>query len=35
LQDVVKDADGALSLKTVAIIVKDNQDRFHDKCSMK
>jgi len=35
LQDVVKDADGALSLKTVATIVKDDQDRFHDKCSMK
>jgi branched-chain amino acid transport system substrate-binding protein len=35
LQDVVKDAEGALSLKTVATIVKDDQDRFHDKCSMK
>jgi branched-chain amino acid transport system substrate-binding protein len=35
LQDVVKDADGALSLKTVATIVKDSQDRFHDKCLMK
>jgi branched-chain amino acid transport system substrate-binding protein len=35
LQDVVKDADGALALKTVATIVKDDQDRFHDKCSMK
>jgi branched-chain amino acid transport system substrate-binding protein len=35
LQDVVKDADGTLSLKTVATIVKDNQDRFHDKCTMK
>jgi branched-chain amino acid transport system substrate-binding protein len=35
LQDVVKDADGALSLKTVATIVKDSQDRFHDKCPMK
>jgi branched-chain amino acid transport system substrate-binding protein len=35
LQDVVKDADGALSLKTVSTIVKDNQDRFHDKCAMK
>jgi branched-chain amino acid transport system substrate-binding protein len=35
LQDVVKDADGALSLKTVATIVKDNQDNFHDKCTMK
>jgi branched-chain amino acid transport system substrate-binding protein len=35
LQDVVKDADGVLSLKTVSTIVKDNQDRFHDKCPMK
>src|SRR5580704_17618053 len=35
LQDVVKGADGVLSLKTVATIVKDNQDSFHDKCSMK
>ena len=35
LQDVVKDADGMLSLKTVATIVKDDQDRFHDKCPMK
>src|ERR1700720_3781146 len=35
LQDVVKDPDGALSLKTVATIVKDDQDHFHDKCSMK
>jgi branched-chain amino acid transport system substrate-binding protein len=35
LQDVVKDADGALALKTVSTIVKDNQDRFHDKCAMK
>jgi branched-chain amino acid transport system substrate-binding protein len=35
LQDVVKDADGALSLKTVATIVKDDQDRFHEKCPMK
>lgn len=35
LQDVVKDTDGQLSLKTVATIVKDNQDRFHDKCPMK
>jgi branched-chain amino acid transport system substrate-binding protein len=31
----VKDADGALVLKTVATIVKDDQDRFHDKCPMK
>src|SRR5271156_2384755 len=35
LQDVVKDADGGLSLKTVATIVKDNQDNSHDKCTMK
>ncbi len=35
LQDVVKDADGQLALKTVATIVKDNQDRFHAKCPMK
>ena len=35
LQDVVKEADGTLSLKTVATIVKDNQDNFHDKCAMK
>jgi branched-chain amino acid transport system substrate-binding protein len=35
LQDVVKDADGQLSLKTVATIVKDDQDHFHDKCPMK
>src|SRR3979409_469616 len=35
LQDVVKDADGSLSLKTVATIVKDSQDNFHDKCPMK
>ena len=35
LQDVVKNADGTLGLKTVATIVKDSQDRFHGKCPMK
>jgi branched-chain amino acid transport system substrate-binding protein len=35
LQDVVKDADGVLTLKTVATIVKDDQDRFHAQCPMK
>jgi branched-chain amino acid transport system substrate-binding protein len=35
LQDVVKDADGQLSLKTVTTIIKDSQDSFHDKCPMK
>ena len=35
LQDAVKDADGSYALKTVATIVKDDQDKFHDKCPMK
>jgi branched-chain amino acid transport system substrate-binding protein len=35
LQDVVKDPDGVLTLKTVATIVKDSQDRFHGECPMK
>ena len=35
LQDVVKDAEGNLTIKTVATIVKDSQDQFHDKCAMK
>src|ERR1700691_5153983 len=34
LQDAVKNADGSFALKTAALIVKDNQDRFHDKCPM-
>jgi len=34
LQDVVKDADGNLTLKTVATIVENNQDRFHNECPM-
>ena len=35
LQDAVKNADGSYSLKTVATIVKDDQDKFHDQCPMK
>lgn len=35
LQDVVKDGEGQLSLKTVATIIENDQDRFHDKCTMK
>ena len=35
LQDVVKGSDGMPVLKTVATIVKDDQDGFHDKCAMK
>ncbi len=34
LQDVVKKGDDYV-LKTVATIVKDDQDKFHDKCPMK
>ncbi|MBI3436125.1 MAG: ABC transporter substrate-binding protein [Proteobacteria bacterium] len=35
LQDVVKDAAGELTLKTVATIIKDSQDQYHGKCAMK
>jgi branched-chain amino acid transport system substrate-binding protein len=35
LQDAVKDTEGNLTLKTVATIVKDSQDKFHEKCPMK
>ena len=35
LIDVVKDASGELSLKTVATVVENDHDRYHDKCPMK
>jgi branched-chain amino acid transport system substrate-binding protein len=35
LQDATKSADGSYALHTVATIVKDDQDKFHDKCPMK
>jgi len=35
LQDAAKNPDGSYSLHTVATIIKDDQDRFHDKCPMK
>ena len=35
LQEVVKDAQGNLGLKTVATIVTDSQDKFHGQCPMK
>jgi branched-chain amino acid transport system substrate-binding protein len=35
LQETVKDAEGNYTLKTAATILKDNQDKFHDKCPMK
>jgi branched-chain amino acid transport system substrate-binding protein len=34
LQDVVKDAEGKLTLKTVATIVENSQDSHHTKCKM-
>jgi branched-chain amino acid transport system substrate-binding protein len=34
LQDAVKNADGSYSLHTVTTIVKNDQDKFHDKCPM-
>jgi branched-chain amino acid transport system substrate-binding protein len=35
LQETVKDADGAFTLKTVATALKDHQDRYHAQCTMK
>lgn len=35
LTEVVKDPNGELSLKTVATVVENDQDRYHDKCPMK
>ena len=35
LQDAVKNADGSYALHTVATVVTDDQDRFHDRCPMK
>jgi branched-chain amino acid transport system substrate-binding protein len=35
LQEVVKKPAGGYEIKTVALILKDHQDRYHDKCPMK
>jgi branched-chain amino acid transport system substrate-binding protein len=35
LQDVVKDESGEFTLKTVALVLKDHQDRYASKCPMK
>jgi len=35
LQEVVKDADGVLTLKTAATVLQDAQDKFAEKCTMK
>jgi len=34
LQEAVKGDDGKLTLKTVAVALKDHQDRYHEKCPM-
>jgi branched-chain amino acid transport system substrate-binding protein len=35
LVDAAKEADGSYALHTVTTIVKNDQDKFHDKCPMK
>ncbi len=35
LQEVAKKPAGGYEVKTVALILKDHQDRYHDKCPMK
>jgi branched-chain amino acid transport system substrate-binding protein len=35
LIDVAKDSSGEISLKTVATVVENDQDHYHDKCPMK
>ena len=35
LQETVKDAGGAYTLKMVATALRDHQDRYHDQCPMK
>jgi branched-chain amino acid transport system substrate-binding protein len=35
LQQVQKKPDGGFEIRTVATILKDHQDRYHDKCPMK
>jgi branched-chain amino acid transport system substrate-binding protein len=35
LQEAVKNPDGSFGLRTVATILKDSQDLFHDRCPMK
>lgn len=35
LQKVVKTAQGGYEIRTVTTILKDHQDRYHDKCPMK
>ena len=35
LQEAVKGDGGSYTLRTVALALKDHQDRYHDKCAMK
>jgi hypothetical protein len=32
---VVKKPDGGFEVKTVTVILKNHQDRYHDKCPMR
>jgi branched-chain amino acid transport system substrate-binding protein len=35
LQEALKDADGNYTLRTTATVLRDHQDRYHDRCPMK
>ena len=35
LQEAVKGDDGSLTMKTIALVLKDHQDRYAEKCPMK
>jgi branched-chain amino acid transport system substrate-binding protein len=35
LQEVVKDESGGYTLRTTALALKDHQDRYHERCTMK
>jgi branched-chain amino acid transport system substrate-binding protein len=35
LQEAVKEEGGSYTLRTTALVLKDHQDRYHEKCGMK
>jgi branched-chain amino acid transport system substrate-binding protein len=35
IHETVKDADGEMTVKTIATAVKDGKDPYYEKCSMK
>jgi branched-chain amino acid transport system substrate-binding protein len=35
IQETVKDADGKMTVKTIATAVKDGKDSYYEKCQMK